>query len=277
MKQIKAICTDIDGTLLDANRGISPRLKSAIEKLPKDFPIILASSRMPDAMRYLQKDLDKIGSPMICYNGGYVIHEEGDNIDVLNDISIPIDVCEKLYEIVKKTQIHMSIYHADTWVAPQYDQWTEREIRNTRIVPQYAEILEILVQWKKENRGAHKVMCMGVAEEIEYVYQEAYRLLGDQIHLYRSKDTYIEIAPKQISKASALELLLKQRYNFGMESVMSFGDNYNDIDLLEKSGWGVAVGNAQEEVKQIANEVTLHHKEDGVAVMIEKFLINNKV
>jgi len=273
MKPIQAICSDIDGTLLDALRGISPRLKQAIQQLPTDFPVILASSRMPSAMRYLQYDLGRLGCPMICYNGGYVIHEQDQTV-VLNDIVINLDVCKQLLAVVKNTEVHMSLYHADSWYAPTWDIWTEREIRNTRVVPHYVSNAEVFKLWEEEKKGAHKVMCMGKAEEIEYVYQEALRLgLGDLIHLYRSKDTYIEIAPKEISKASALELLLKERYDFGLDAVMSFGDNYNDIDLLEKSGWGVAVDNAREEVKQIANEVTLHHKEDGVAVMIEKYCL----
>lgn len=58
-----------------------------------------------------------------------------------------------------------------------------------------------------------------------------------------------------------------------MESVMAFGDNYNDIEMLEAVGMGVAVGNAREEVKAIADRLTLSNKEDGVAVIIEEVLL----
>jgi hydroxymethylpyrimidine pyrophosphatase-like HAD family hydrolase len=55
-----------------------------------------------------------------------------------------------------------------------------------------------------------------------------------------------------------------------MSEVVAFGDNYNDIELLEAVGWGVAVANAKEEVKAVAQEITLHHREDGVAATLER-------
>jgi hydroxymethylpyrimidine pyrophosphatase-like HAD family hydrolase len=64
-------------------------------------------------------------------------------------------------------------------------------------------------------------------------------------------------------------LLLKEKYDFGMDKVISFGDNYNDIDLLEASGMGVAVANAKDEVKTIANRLTETNKNDGVAIILE--------
>jgi Cof subfamily protein (haloacid dehalogenase superfamily) len=115
-------------------------------------------------------------------------------------------------------------------------------------------------------------MCMGPAAEIDYFYHQVLDKMGDHLHLYRSKDTYIEIAHKSISKASALGLLLEKKYDIRMEEVMAFGDNYNDIELLQQVGLGVAVGNAREEVKAVSNEVTATNKEDGVALMIEKYL-----
>lgn len=67
-------------------------------------------------------------------------------------------------------------------------------------------------------------------------------------------------------------MILNKYYDFGMGDVIAFGDNYNDIDLLQSVGWGVAVGNARPEVKAVAKEVTLHHKEDGVAAVLEKLI-----
>jgi Cof subfamily protein (haloacid dehalogenase superfamily) len=272
MKNIKAICTDIDGTLLDANRGISPRLKNAIAQLPKNFPLILASSRMPDAMRYLQFELGKEKFPLICYNGGFVI-DDAQNGKVLEDVFISVGICEEISDYVKQTGIHMSLYHGENWFAPKFDDWTAKEVRNTKVIPYYQSADKVISTWMHRGEGAHKVMCMGLKEEIQALFTWAEGRFGDDLHLYRSKDTYIEIAPKQISKASGLELVLRERFEIEMDEVMSFGDNYNDIDLLQKSGWGVAVGNARDEVKKIANEVTFHHKEDGVAQMIEKYLI----
>jgi Cof subfamily protein (haloacid dehalogenase superfamily) len=190
----------------------------------------------------------------------------------LENVAIDLDLCEQLNEMVKNTEIHFSLYHGEEWYEPQYDFWAERETVNTKVQPVIKSAADVFHKWKSESKGAHKVMCMGPAAEIDRFYHQAFNKMGDHLHLYRSKDTYIEVAPKSISKASALRLLLEKKYDIRMDEVMAFGDNYNDIELLQQVGFGVAVANAREEVKAVANEITASNKEEGVALMIEKYL-----
>ncbi|MFN3999607.1 Cof-type HAD-IIB family hydrolase [Algoriphagus sp.] len=266
----KAICSDIDGTLLNSERDLSPRLKSVINQFPKDFPVILASSRMPDAMRHLLRDLGKSNEPLIAYNGGFVLDKLG---DVLDSVDIPLNLVAKILEMTRKTEIHVSLYHGENWYEPKEDYWSKREIQNTKVEPTWMSGNDVLDLWAKDNLGAHKVMVMGESNEISWLFGELHLAYSADLHLYRSKDTYIEIAPRKISKATALKLVLENLYDFGMEEVIAFGDNYNDIDLIQKVGWGVAVANARPEVKAVAKEITLHHKEDGVAATLERMRI----
>lgn len=263
----KAICSDIDGTLLNSERDLSSRLKSVIKQLPKEFPVILASSRMPDAMRHLLRDLGKPTEPLIAYNGGFVLDKSG---NVLDSVDIPLDLVAKILEMTRKTEIHVSLYHGENWYEPKEDYWSKREIQNTKVEPTWMSGQGVLDIWSKDNLGAHKVMVMGDSNEISWLFGELHLAHSSDLHLYRSKDTYIEIAPRKISKATALNLVLENLYDFGMKDVIAFGDNYNDIDLIQKVGWGVAVANARPEVKAVAKEITLHHKEDGVAATLER-------
>jgi len=264
---IKAICSDIDGTLLNSARDLSPRLKSIISQLPQEVPVILASSRMPDAMRHLLVDLGRPTQPLIAYNGGFVLDRFG---NVLDSVDIPLSLVVKIIEMTRKTEIHVSLYHGENWYEAKEDYWAKREIQNTKVNPTWMESEAVLDLWAKDNKGAHKVMVMGDSNEISWLFGELHLEHAHELHLYRSKDTYIEIAPRKISKATGLRLLLQHAYDFGMEDVIAFGDNYNDIDLLQSVGWGVAVSNARPEVKAVAKEVTLHHKEDGVAATLER-------
>ncbi|MBA9079576.1 MULTISPECIES: Cof-type HAD-IIB family hydrolase [Rufibacter] len=276
---IRAICTDIDGTLLNRDRELSSRTISAVKALDNKIPFILASSRMPSAMRHLQEELGILNQPMICFNGGYVLlFEDGSTAQpiVLDTVQIPAGICQTIFELSKGTDIHVSLYVNDEWHAPQQDQWTEREIRNTKVTPTISKLEEILASWKSAESGAHKVMCMGSEEPIAQMAGALEKQFSDQIHVYRSKSTYLEIAPRSISKATALELLLKDRFDIEMTEVMAFGDNYNDIDMLQAVGLGVAVGNARQEVKAAASEVTLPSIEDGVALAIEKYLLSKQ-
>lgn len=270
---LKAICTDIDGTLLNADRQLSQRTINTIQKLTEDVPVILASSRMPSAMRHLQHELNILHHPLICFNGGYVLYFEDANTAPvqLDSVQMPATVCQAIHTFAHNTNIHVSLYEQDNWYAPQRDYWAEREEQNTKVTPMIAELAPILDRWHQTKTGAHKVMCMGPADEIEALYQELTTKYADQVHAYRSKDTYLEIAPRAISKATALELLLSKRYEISMQEVMAFGDNYNDIDMLQSVGMGIAVGNARDEVKAVAKEITENSTDDGVAIAIEKY------
>ena len=265
--EIKAFCSDIDGTLLNAARDLSPRLKSVVADLPVDFPVILASSRMPDAMRHLLHDMNRFPQPLISYNGGYVLSADG---EVLEDVSISIDLVTKILRLTQKTDIHVSLYQGENWYEEKDDYWSQREARNTKVQYTWLSSKEVMDLWTKNSLGAHKVMCMGESNEIAWLFGELHSEHALDLHLYRSSETYLEIAPRAISKATGLRKILEHSYDFGMESVVAFGDNYNDIDLLQSVGWGVAVDNARMEVKAVAKEITYNNKEDGVAATLEK-------
>ncbi|GAB3826500.1 Cof-type HAD-IIB family hydrolase [Pontibacter rugosus] len=270
---LKAICTDIDGTLLNKERQLSERTIDTFRSLDKDIPVVLASSRMPSAMRHLQQELGILHNPLVCFNGGYIIYfEDGKTAPVqLDSTLVPAAVCTAIIELTRGTDIHISLYEQDNWYAPQLDYWAKREQNNTKVTPTISPLDAVLDAWHSSEAGAHKIMCMGPADEIEALYQELIKNYAAQIHAYRSKDTYIEIAPSAISKATALELLLESQFNIKLSEVMAFGDNYNDIDMLQAVGMGIAVGNAREEVKAVADKITLDSVDDGVAVAIEKY------
>lgn len=270
---VKAICTDIDGTLLDSRRELSDRTIAAIKKVSSKIPIILASSRMPSAMTHLQKQLAILHYPLIAYNGGYVIYyaEGSVNPQVFESVFIPADVCAEMLSLIEKTSIHASLYFEDNWYAPAMDYWAEREEKITKVEPVIKDPNKVVEGWMATNSGAHKVMFMGPEEEMNVLEKQLGEQLGNHLNIYRSRPTYLEIAAKQISKGTALELLLRKMYGLKPEDAMSFGDNYNDIDLLKISGLGIAVSNAREEVKAIAGEITLKSIDDGVAVAIEKY------
>ena len=270
----KLVCSDIDGTLLNKERVLSPRTIQAIKGLHSDIEVVLASSRMPKAMRHLQQDLDILGSPLICYNGSYVIAQDADGREIeLHNAPIPVAVARTAAEFGRAKGLHVGMYRADEWHVPANDYWTQREENNTRVKSALVDAGKLLGKWEVEAYGPHKIMCMGEPELVQGVLDLLEARHGDEVHLYRSKETYLEISHKSISKAGALELVMEWMKGRGMEDVISFGDNYNDIDLLQASGWGVAVGNARAEVKAVANEVTGRNTEDGVAAILEKYLL----
>ena len=271
--RLKAICSDIDGTLLNSERSLSANLIAIVSSISTEIPFFLASARMPAAMRHLLQDLNRPKEPLIAYNGALVLDAEGKELE---SITIPITLVQEIVHTALPEGLHLSLFHGENWYTSEEDHWASREIQNTKVQPTWKSPLEVLEHWTSANQGAHKVMCMGDPEKIDLLYQTLLQRLGTQLHLYRSKDTYLEIAPKPISKATGLKTILDNGYNFGLDEVVAFGDGYNDIDLLQQVGWGVAVANAFPEVKAVANEVTKHHKEDGVASTLARIFLEKK-
>lgn len=264
---IKLFCSDIDGTLLNEDRWLSEETIVAFTKA--NLPIILASSRPPQAMRYIQDGLGISGAPLIAFNGGLIL---GENDTILGNHSFPIEVLADLIKHHAAHTYNLSIYSHQHWFTDREDMWSLREITNTRTTPTYQPATVSHSFLNKNNLGIHKLMCMGKPEELDTLIRFISPNYGDTVHLYRSKDTYLEITPKHIDKAKALKHLLAATFTFGLENVMSFGDNHNDLELIRHSGYGVAVHNATDQLKKIANYVSpFTNKEQAVAKAISKF------
>ncbi|MGY3795019.1 Cof-type HAD-IIB family hydrolase [Aquimarina sp. 433] len=268
MNSPSIVFSDIDGTLLNAERELSDFTISEIKRIKDKVPVILISSRMPSAMTHLQKELDITHLPLICYNGGLILV---DNKPIHSTFIAP-EIIHELHNFNNENSFHISLYHNDDWFVPSMDFWANREAQNTKVNPVVKPTKEVIDNWKAENKGAHKIMCMGEEKYIDEAYHFLESNYSNSLHLYRSKPTYIEIAHKSISKLTAIELLLDTHFKISLSDAVAFGDNYNDIAMIKAVGTGVAVANAKPETLKIADVVTLSGKEDGVATYIKNHI-----
>ncbi len=269
---IKLLCTDIDGTLLNEERWLSDRTISAFAKA--NLPTILASSRPPQAMRYLQRGLGIEEAPLIAFNGGLIL---GRNSVILENNTFSNDILRTLLKQHTTRTYNVSIYSHENWFTCEMDSHTEHEIFTTRDTPIIQDAQATLRHLVEKQLGIHKLMCMGAPEELDAIVRFLEPMYGSKIHLYRSKNTYIEITPKYIDKAKALKKILAYEFDFGMEGVLAFGDNHNDEALLRSAGYGVAVANATVNVKAVADFTSdLTNKENAVAHFIDQ-VISNKM
>ncbi|MFO8147051.1 MAG: HAD family hydrolase [Gillisia sp.] len=264
--EYKIVFSDIDGTLLNEQRELSETTILEIKKLKDKVPFILISARMPAAMKHLQKELEIESLPIISYNGGLVIVDD----TVVSSTEISLEIIEDLNAMNAQLNCHLSLYHKDEWYVPEMDQWALREENNTKVTPQVKLNSEVIEKWRSENKGAHKIMAMGDEAHIDQIKDFLTQKYPDELHLYRSKNTYLEIANKKISKFTAIEFLLKQHYGFPTQEAIAIGDNYNDVEMLRNIGYGIAVGNARPEALEASNFIAENSIEDGVAKSLMK-------
>lgn len=267
MNNFKMICLDIDGTLLNSNHEITENVKEAINIVAneKKIPVILVSARMPKGITFLQRELG-IEQPIICYSGALILDK---NNEVLSKEFIEVSKLENIYKLVGENNIHMSLYKDNEWYIEEMDYWAKQESEITNIIPKVANFNELIEEWEIEGTGPNKILCMANPDEINFLKENT---KTSDLNIYPSKPTYLEIMPTNASKTSAINVLQK-KFNVEKSEIIAMGDNYNDIDMLEYAGIGIAMGNAPEDVKKHANDITSTNNEDGVAEAIKKYVI----
>jgi len=268
---VKLICADIDGTLLNRHREVDEYTQRVFRQLVGQVPVVLASSRMPRALWYVQEALGAEDMPLICYNGALILaggRSFSEDL-VLASETIGREAVQLIVGQAAGRDVHYSIYYNNRWVASRMDQWTEREANNTRTAPD--EILAELASSERNiHQPAHKIMLMGEPSKLDEIVAAIAVMPG--ILLCRSKDSYLEITPAGIDKSYALQLLLGKVDAFkdiAMADVMAFGDNHNDYELLRDVGYGIVVGNGILQLKEIAYAVAAPNHEHGVARYLE--------
>jgi Cof subfamily protein (haloacid dehalogenase superfamily) len=261
---------DIDGTLLNSKHKITEKTKEVIGKVTKEkgIPVVLVSARMPEGILFLQKELD-ISEPIICYSGALILNK---NAELLLSKYIEVSYTNEIFNAVQQCNMHMSIYKDDEWYIEKMDEWAKQEKDITNIVPRISKYKELFDKWGKTREGSNKILCMGKPEPIKLLRDKLKKIFKESLNIYMSKPTYLEIMPKEASKTSAIEFLLK-KYNLDRTRIIAIGDNYNDIDMIEYAGLGIAMGNAPDCVKEIADYITLSNDEDGVAYAIMKYIL----
>lgn len=268
----KVVCSDVDGTLLNAKRELGTEIIRSVKLLnTRQIPFVMVSARMPKAMRPLQIMLGS-HHPIVCYNGAYIESElkvDGRGVELFSN-PIEIEPFLGLLSYMKGNGIHFGTYYKDEWFANQEDYWTRREMNNTRINPEIKDMEFMHHHFEAMNHGPHKIMIMGDFEKIDPLEDELRHRFGEFVDIYRSKDTYLELNAKAVSKSTSLDVL-STHFNRPTSEFMAFGDNYNDVSMIRKAGWGVAVRNARNEAKVVANEITDSNLDDGVAKIINKY------
>lgn len=269
----KIVFSDIDGTLLNSKHQISKETSEVIFKLRgKNVPFILVSARMPKAIVPLQEELD-INEPIICFSGAMVLGkaQPDGTREVIQDISMDIANVSDIYQLICRRfpDITFSIYNKVEWLVPSSkDSWIIQESAITGIIP--CEYNFNLLP--DTDLKVSKILCMGTPQDIHY-FQLEMKECYPALTIYTSKPTYLEIMAPQVSKSAAIESLI-QRFKMNIQEAIAIGDNYNDIDMIQSVGLGIAMGNSPDEVKAFANEITESNDEDGLKHILEKYILN---
>ncbi len=259
MNNIKMVVTDLDGTLLNNNHNISDYSKEVLQSLEKNgIEIVIATGRHFWGMKHY-KDFLENNNDSIVFNGAVVANNDGNFLYYR-----PIDdsTSRDVIEIAKKYNVSMHFYHRDKYIALDDDDYSREYTKKVNIKNIIYGIDSL------DSFEFTKMIFMGdrnLLEKLQIEIRESVK-----VHTCFSQTNYLEILSTNVNKFTALEYICNKK-NISFENIISFGDNYNDIELLSNVGIGVAIYNACEDVKKCAKYTTsFNNDEDGVA----KFLLD---
>lgn len=265
----KILVLDIDGTLTNSEKKISEKTKKALLSIQeRGHKIVLASGRPTSGILPFAKELemDKYGGYILAFNGAKIIDCKSEEIIYQN--VLPKDMISSIYYAAIEEKVGILTYY-DTYVitGTKIDSYMKKEEEVNHMVLKQVDSFPDFITF-----DIHKCLLTGEPEHMIGVEIRMKERLGRQLTIYRSEPYFVEIMPKGIDKAYSLEKLLNY-LGLSKEQMISCGDGYNDLTMIQYAGKGVAMGNAQKEVKEVADYITFTNNEDGVAHIIKEFIL----
>lgn len=266
----KLVAIDMDGTLLNNENDISERNRRAIEKAgDKGVYIVLATGRiLKSALSYSRRlNLNK---PIISCNGAVISDADG---KIIYESLLDRETTRKLIEIGNKNNIYYHIYTEDAFYSNVYVEEVLKfyqigDSDNSQIDYHLFEDPEEIING---DLNIYKFFFLDQDEKkLEILRNQLSEL--DNISISSSWSNNVEVMGKNTSKGHGLKYLC-ERLNISQEEVIAIGDNENDLPMIDYAGMGVAMDNAIDKVKAVADIKTLKNDEDGVARIIEKYIL----
>ena len=266
----KMIVLDLDGTLTNNKKEITPRTKQALmQAQAAGVHVVLASGRPTYGIVPLAEELKlkDNGGYILAFNGGKII--DCTKNEVLFEQKLDEQLVPILFQEAKKTGMEILTYQGEGIAATNKDdEYVQHEaFINKMPVTQYDDFLNQLVY------PINKCLIVGDPTPLHELELRLAKELEEKMDVYRSADFFLECVPLGIDKARSLDRLISS-LRISREEVIACGDGYNDLSMIRFAGLGVAMANAAKDIQSEADFVTLSNEEDGVAHVIEHFILS---
>ncbi len=264
----KAVFLDMDGTLLRSDHSVSDPTIATIRKLTGGgIPVILVSARPLDGMLPTAREFGLLDYPLVSLNGSYIVEEDKPVFQAVIDP----EMTAQLTAAIRPFQATIAYYVQREWFAERSDAWTEHEQKIMDVPLKVQPFAGMAAAWSAGKTGPNKMMVMSEPASIDVIQQHLKSLFGDRLNIYPSKPTYLEVMDIRASKSNALRFLI-ERMKLRREEIIAMGDNFNDREMIRFAGMGVAMGNAPDEIKAVADYVTDTNNDEGVRKALEHFI-----
>lgn len=278
----KLLALDVDGTLLNHRHVIARETKNALaEAMRRGVQVTLATGRgFPSAAGIARQA--GIHGPLVTHDGAYVADPETG--EVLSVRRMEMEVVKEAVTLLRQCRLNVNLLHERVRVSNQmFPEW-----RLSLLLPKqwtlfgalFRETLDYrhsrvpdLLAWLRENpEPPEKMFVTGTPSRLAEGRAILAERLGDKLRTAQAGSTGMEVMQKHVSKATGIQVLA-DHLGISMDEVIAVGDNFNDLEMLRQAGLGVAMGNAPDEVKRVADWVTAPNDQHGVARVVQRFVV----
>lgn len=265
---IKLVATDIDGTLLDSQHQLTARTEAVMRRvLDAGIHVVLATGRQYTRMADLVHHLGTT-SPQITSDGAVITDPHSGQ--ALFTQTVQRELCEQVIMLAAQFGITLLVTRDGLVFATEHNEDTDYTLTYNDPVP-------TLVDDLRDALDPLPTMLMAVAYRKDALYQDfeaaAHAQFGDTLRVVRSSPYYLQILHPEASKGKSLARICAE-LNLAPSEVFAAGDSYNDLSLFAYAGQSAAMGHSPEAVKSQATWVTASNDEDGLALALERFVLN---
>lgn len=271
-KKYNIIVLDLDGTLTNRDKIITPRTKEALMKAQdRGKIVVLASGRPTPGVMPLARELEleRYGGYILSFNGGMIVNCKTG--EIVFSSQLPPEINSRVIDLASEHRVDIITYEGDRIIAS--DAAFQYIALESRVC--HMEVKEISDREEMKQYVTFPVPKFILTDEGDYLAMVEPRVkaaLGKNYSVYRSDPYYLEVLPKGIDKARSLERFLEVT-GLKREEMIACGDGYNDLSMIRFAGLGVAMENGVLPVRQAADYVTLSNNDDGIAHVVEKFMV----
>lgn len=266
----KLVALDMDGTLLNEDKTISKENLEAIKNAQKNgVKVVLATGRPIKGIEKYLKELNLIteNDYAVTFNGAVIQNTKTGKVIAENLLNL--DDAKYIYNLTAKLGVGIFISTPNSCITPKADKYSELETTMNNLPLEILDFNKI-----NEDTTVVKVIVTGDEEILSEAAEKLPKEIYDKYTVVRSAPFFLEFINKKVNKGFGVELLAKS-LGINSKEVICMGDAGNDIHMIKYAGLGVAMGNAFPEVKKIANYVTKTNIENGVAHVINKFILED--
>ena len=270
---IKLIAIDIDGTLLNDDRKITPAVYQALKAAEaQGVRIVLCTGRPLTGVQDLLTELDLFTDNdfVITYNGSLV--QKTKDQAIISEFGLSHEDYAFVEMTARQLGVHLHVETQDTMFT------ANRDISPYTVYEAFLVNMPLKYRTPEEMTPDLNIIKMMMIDEpalLDSVIPQLPATLTEQYNVVKSAPFFLEVLNKKAHKGAAVKKLA-EHLGIDQSEVMAIGDNENDLTMVEYAGIGVAMANATENVRNMADVITASNEEDGVAKVINEYVLQTK-